>query len=665
MGNYLSGAAVLSGFDELIEKPLTAEDYRSLAARWLRPEDAAAAGLYRVDGPSGGYLMGSPRKSFPGVCIPYRDPVTGDVVLQRIRVDDAARPAQIGLDGKRKAPPKYQGAIASRNHGYFPRGVTADHMAAVEIPVVITEGEFKTLALWRLSNHEAAAPRFLPVGLSGVWNWKGRIGRRTASDGTREDEHGVIPDLRRIGWEGRRVVIAFDADLATKPQVEAARRALSRELRNAGAIVAVLEWPAAEGKGIDDRLVTVGPEKVLADFNALDFDRTTGWKAKLRRTDKDKPKAFLLNVDIALRNAPEWEGVFVFNEIRQRVCVVEPPPIGGPVPRDWTDADDTATAIWMQTQGIDVGRDTVGPVVQALARENSVNPLADWLNSLRWDGTPRVDGWLVEYFGVEPSTYAAAVGRMWLISCVARVLKAGPVQADFMLVLEGDQGIGKSTALRALAGDEYFSDGSIDLHNKDAQLHALRYWILEWGELDALRKAEVTSIKAFISRQTESFRRPYGHHIEEVPRRCVFAGTTNRGDYLKDETGNRRFWPVRCTRADAARIAADREQIWAEAVALFKDGAKWWPDNPKILEAIEAEQAERMEADPWLPDVETFVDQKREVRAEAVLAHLGIDLPRRGQPERNRVGRCLRALGFKPTYTREMGRCYVRPETCL
>ncbi len=386
----------------------------------------------------------------------------------------------------------------------------------------------------------------------------------------------------------------------------------------------------------------------------------SGWKSKLRLSQSGKPKALHVNVDTALRNAPEWQGVLVFNEIRQRVCVVKAPPIGGAVPRDWTDADDTATAIWMQTQGIDVGRDTVGPVVQALARENSVNPLRDYLESLHWDGTPRVDIWLVKYFGVEPSSYAAAVGRMWLISAVARVLKPGPVQADYMLVLEGDQGIGKSTALRALAGDEYFSDASIDLHNKDSQLHVLGYWILELGELDALRKAEVTSIKAFISRQTESFRRPYGHHIEEVPRRCVFAGTTNRGDYLKDETGNRRWWPVKCSRADVARIAADREQIWAEAVALYKDGAKWWPDNPTILEAIEAEQAERMEADPWMPEIERYVEARDRVTAEAVLNQIGMEVPRMTQADRRRVGKCLRQCGFDPKYTRDIGQCFVR-----
>jgi predicted P-loop ATPase len=666
----MSAAAVLSGFAELVEKPLTAEDYRNLAARWLRPEDAAAAGLYRVDGPSGAYLMGSPRKSFPGVCIPYLDPVTGDVVLHRIRVDDAARPAQIGMDGKMKTAPKYQGARESRNHGYFPRGVTAEHLAAVELPIVIAEGEFKTLALWRLANHESAAARFLPVGLSGVWNWRGKTGRRTAADGTRQDEHGVIPDMRRIAWEGRRVVIAFDADLEAKPQVKAARFTLSRELRAAGAVVAFLEWDAAEGKGIDDRLAKLGADEVLADYDALDFDRTTGWKAKLqrgeptRKNEQGKVLANEFNVRTALANAPEWEGVFEFNELTQRVRAVQPPPIGGPVPRDWTDADDINTTIWMQANGIQVrGKETVGSCVQGQALQNSVNPLRDYLEALEWDGEPRVDGWLNEYFGVEPSSYSASVGRWWLISAVARVLRPGFVQADHMLVLEGDQGIGKSSALRALAGDDYFTDAAIDLHNKDASMQALSYWIIEWGELGALRKADIEAVKAFITKRSESFRPPYGKRVEDVRRYCVFAGTTNRGDYLKDETGNRRFWPVRCTRADAARIAADRDQIWAQAVMLFKEGAKWWPDNPKLIEAIEAEQAERMEADPWQAEVERFVEAKDRVTAEAVLVHLGFEVSRMGRVERNRVGRCLRECGFKPTTVREHGqvtRCFVR-----
>jgi hypothetical protein len=371
-------------------RDLTQDDYRALEARWLRREDVEAAGLYRVDGPSGGELLGVKKGNVPGIAIPYFDPASGGVVHNRIRVDDSFRRdrATIRIDGKREEGPKYMGGAGERNHVFFPRGTTEQDLVNSELPIMITEGEFKTLALARLAhdNADPAARRFLPIGLSGVWNWQGRIGKRTTADGKREDEKGIIPCLRRIAWKGRRVIIAFDADQARKPSVLAARYKLSRELRSAGAIVGYLCWAEQDGKGVDDWLSACGPETVLAHIATVDFDRTTGWKAKLRRTDQEKVKALLINADIALRHAPEWEGAFQWDAMRQRVRLVTESPIGGAVPRDWTDDDDCRLAIWMQSEGIDVGRDTVGPVVQSLAKECSVHPVRQFLESLQWDG---------------------------------------------------------------------------------------------------------------------------------------------------------------------------------------------------------------------------------------------------------------------------------------
>lgn len=644
---------------------LTAQDYRRLAERWITPEIANAAQLSRVANHVGQELMSQRKGDYSGILIPYFRPGADRHHAHRIRRDNPDMKRR--TDGTLKEDRKYCNPPGQRNCFYFPPGLTGSELADTSLDILITEGEFKTLALWRLANHGSAARRFLPLGLGGVDQWQGCIGKVTNANGARVDETGPMPDLSLVAWAGRRVIIAFDADVADNKNVFHGRRKLSQHLGELGAIVAYLDWKGAEGKGIDDRLANVGPEKVLAHIASLDFDQATGWKAKLqrgeptRKNEQGKILANEFNVLTALSNAPEWEGVFEFNELTQRVRAVQPPPIGGPVPRDWFDSDDIKTTIWMQANGIQVrGKETVGSCVQAHARENSVNPLRDYLESLHWDGTPRVDSWLMEYFGAAPSPYTSSVGRWWMISAVARVLKPGFVQVDHMLVLEGDQGIRKSSTLRALAGDDYFTDAAIDLHNKDASMQALSYWIIEWGELGALRKADVEAVKAFITKRSESFRRPYGKHLEDVRRYCVFAGTTNRVDYLKDETGNRRFWPVKCARADAERIAADRDQLWAEAVALFKDGAKWWPDSPKILEAIEAEQAQRMEADPWQVAIERFVEANDRVTAEAVLLDLGVEVHRMTQVDRRRVGKCLRECGFEPKYTRDMGRCFER-----
>jgi len=255
---------------------LTPDDYGNLAKRWLRVEDAAAAGLYRVDGVKAQEITGR-RAGRPGVVIPYCDPGNGAVVLHRIRIDDEARPAELGAGGQMKPGQKYEAPGGSRNHAYFPRGTTPEMLTDPTLPIVITEGEFKAMALWRLAIYGQAVlfdtrPTFLPVGLSGVWNWRGQTGIRTTADGTREPEKGVIPCLRRIAWKGRRVAIAFDADAATKDQVRAARGALIRALKDAGAEVAAWQWSIAEGKGIDDRLATIGPEEVLADLDKLIFN---------------------------------------------------------------------------------------------------------------------------------------------------------------------------------------------------------------------------------------------------------------------------------------------------------------------------------------------------------------------------------------------------------
>src|SRR5262249_57802513 len=155
---------------------------------------------------------------------------------------------------------------------YLPLGVPQSLLRDPKLPVVITEGEFKTLALWRAANHGAPSrPRFLPLGLSGVYNWRGTIGKTVGPDGSRLDVKGAIPDLDWIAWDGRRVVIAYDIDLVVKDSVRIARSELAAHLRGRGAQVAFLEWDLARGKGIDDHLALVGPETVLDEVAHVDF----------------------------------------------------------------------------------------------------------------------------------------------------------------------------------------------------------------------------------------------------------------------------------------------------------------------------------------------------------------------------------------------------------
>ena len=250
---------------------LTEDDYRRLAARWIERQLADLAQIRRFDSESGRALVGRrDRGNYEGLGIPYFLPGESRIREWRLRRD---HPDMEYKDGKPKERGKYLSPPGRKNLLYFVPGIPPELLKAADIPVIITEGEFKTLASWRLSNYESASPRFVPIGLAGVWNWRGTIGKDTGPNGERRDVKGVIPDFDLVVWEGRRVIIAFDADANQNEQVEIARSLLARELRMRGADVAWVTWDIAQGKGIDDLLAKVGPDKVLELLAGADFEK--------------------------------------------------------------------------------------------------------------------------------------------------------------------------------------------------------------------------------------------------------------------------------------------------------------------------------------------------------------------------------------------------------
>ncbi|MCC5961581.1 MAG: hypothetical protein JJU09_00495 [Rhodobacteraceae bacterium] len=367
----------------------------------------------------------------------------------------------------------------------------------------------------------------------------------------------------------------------------------------------------------------------------------------LIRDDKERPIWNMANAITLIRKHPDWRGVLGYNlfTIRRVLLRAIPGQYGRDFPRPLEDDDYSAAQAWFNHNGFPkASSEIVESAIKKVCRERSFDPLVDYLNGVEWDGTPRLSQWLTIYCGAEPSEYVSEVGVRWCVSAVARAMKPG-CKADHMLVLEGQQGARKSSALGALAGEDWFSDSLPPMNTKDASSYLRGRWIVEVAELEAMRR-EVDAVKAFISRQVESYRPAYGKEEVDQPRRCVFAGTTNKDDWQKDETGGRRFWPVRVGTIDVDGIKRDRAQLWAEAVHLYRQGARWWLEGA-VAEHAQAEVAERRADDPWRADIAQAVMGKSEVTAKQVLSSMAV-LPSDMTPQlAKRVTQELVALGWR------------------
>ena len=328
-----------------------------------------------------------------------------------------------------------------------------------------------------------------------------------------------------------------------------------------------------------------------------------GWKGEWQLSDSGVPLPNLFNAMIALRGCPELAGLVRYDEMARSVILVKQVPNtpADAVPRHIKDADVLAVQEELQLVGLRrIAKATVQDAVQLAAEQDRFHPVRDYLNSLAWDGTKRIRGWLGKYLGVEGGNYSDHIGELFLIAMVARQFDPG-CKADYMLILEGPQGALKSSACRALAG-EWFSDNLPDLSRGDAvrlSMHLRGKWLIEIAEMSSFSAAESHTLKEFITQTVERYTPKYGRHEVLEPRQCLFVGTTNEAAYLRDATGGRRFWPVKVGEIDLAGLSEARDQLLAEAVARFRDGSPWWPSREFEADCIAPEQAARYEEDPW------------------------------------------------------------------
>jgi hypothetical protein len=394
------------------------------------------------------------------------------------------------------------------------------------------------------------------------------------------------------------------------------------------------------------------------------------WLTGVQLDKYGEPRPNLYNAMLALRGNPALGNTIAFDEMLR--CPVLERGIPGAqfaigtegIIRPVDDADVTALQELLQASGVEkIGKDVLHQAVDLRARERAFHPVRNYFNGLRWDSTQRIGKWLHRYLGAEDNDYHSAIGRMFLIAMVARIFRPG-CKADYMLVLEGEQAGLKSSACRILAG-EWFSDNLPDIRTggKDVAQHLNGKWLIEVAEMSALDKTEASALKAFITRDTERYRRSYGHKEVIEPRQCVFVGTTNKKVYLRDETGGRRFWPVTVTVIRLDDLKRDRDQLFAEAVKEFREGAEWWPDRNFERQHIAPQQDARYEADAWEEAVDWFLKGKDQTTIlEVARDGLHIELPKVGTADQRRISAVLERFGWRRGKHTKVGLRWESPQ---
>lgn len=389
-------------------------------------------------------------------------------------------------------------------------------------------------------------------------------------------------------------------------------------------------------------------------------------QARLDCNDKGTPRPHVGNVLLCLALDPTLAGLFGYSEFEEEVQVTRPPPplnpsdppFEGPYPRQVRKADVVVVAAYIQRAFLAaVNIKVVEDACYTEAFRNRFHPVREWLASLRWDGTHRLDTWLCRAFGAPDTPYIRAVGAKTLIASVRRVRQPG-CKFDTMPVLEGGQGIGKSRCVRRLYGPDWFTDSMPpDLKAKDGMMAVLGVWCIEFAEIEHLIRTDPETMKAFLSRPVERFRSPYERGMLRHPRQCVFIGTTNATDYLRDATGNRRIWPIACEHADEDWVAQHRTQLWAEAAMREASGEILWLEEDARDEATEA-QDDRIMEDPWAAKVRDFLDGARltgqqTITVPDVLAAIGLATKDMNKSAEMRVALILSREGLRKKPVRE------------
>lgn len=393
-----------------------------------------------------------------------------------------------------------------------------------------------------------------------------------------------------------------------------------------------------------------GAERDLRRVTRAEWERSIQWDTK-----GERPIGNAGNLKLMMDNDTTWSGSLAYDESKDRLYWAKPPPEVIGLPRidagtNVTEADWMLVSHWfLKERAMRSDKTTTQDVINAVGKANAHNSLSNYLEAIQWDGKPRLSKWLATYCGAADTHYTERIGRAWMVSAVARAFEPG-CQVDHTLVFEGKQGLGKTSVFRVLGGDWYL--GSLPrIEDKDAQHILSGSWIVEIQELSSMKGMRIEKVKSYLTERWDTYRPPYARDFVKRPRRCVFAASTNDGEYIEDRTGARRFWPVEITKIDLDALIADRDQLWAEAREAFITHERYYFTAVELglQTAVSEEQASRQQGDPWESRVMEFATAQHGgyfTTDEILATALQIEIGRQTSIDSRRVGAVLRSRGF-------------------
>lgn len=483
-----------------------------------------------------------------------------------------------------------------------------------------------------------------------------------------------LPDGKGTDWNDLLTLVGEDG---VKEQIRTALKSARAAMETASG--------AERGEGYGHASIESGNVALAYSHPAAQPGRPVevDWTRRFLLTENGKVAAKSFNVRLILENDIRWTGVLGHCDFSYRIMKKVLPPLRNAARGEWSNGDSADLRHWCaENYGFEPRTSDVDDALMVVSQQNRFHPVCDYLNGLRWDGRRRLATWLIYYLGAVDQDedaedteatvqamelrqdYLRIAGTKWMISAVARVLGTSiypamkSVKVDTVLILEGDQGKRKSTAFAVLAGDEWFTDSAITIGDKDAYENIRGKWLVEMAELDSFNKAESTKAKQFFGSKTDRFRPPYLRRAEDFPRQCAFVGTTNQDAYFKDFTGNRRYWPVKITQADMDKLERDRDQLWAEAVHLYRQGETWWPADDEMY-LFESEQDDRFMSHAWQPIIVDYLKdryvslmppQRKDLfvtQSEIFNDALKMDPAHMRQPEQQQLGNIMHNLGWR------------------